>query len=244
MNLVMARSVAFACAVAGGALSAFSQPARADDYAFAETQDSGYATLSLLVGKTWINISTEGFQGWVSTNSFNIGGPIGANTNYMAGVYDHASYNDYFGFNLSALGSKAKVTSAKLTVSSGLINETVNYTLFDATQWISELETGFSPNNSLYHDLETGPDVDPTILSADTTNPTAPLAFTLNGLAVSGINAAIENRTMMFALSGHVDVAESAPEPSTWILMLAGFAGLGFVARRQATKRRAPAPTR
>ena len=59
-------------AIAAGALSAVlvCQPARADYYAFANSQDFGastdygYATLSLLVGKTWIDINTGGFQGW------------------------------------------------------------------------------------------------------------------------------------------------------------------------------------
>ena len=60
-------------AIAVGAPSAVlvCQSARADYYAFANSQDFGasvdygYATLSLLVGKTWIDINTGGFQGWI-----------------------------------------------------------------------------------------------------------------------------------------------------------------------------------
>ena len=91
--------------------------------------------------------------------SFNIGGPFGANSNYMVGVYNNASYNNYFGFDLSRLGSTATVTSANLTVNSGLINPTMNHTLFGATQWISELETDSSPNTNLYEELATGPEL-------------------------------------------------------------------------------------
>ena len=244
MNLVMARSIALVSALASGAIGAFSQTARADYYAFANSQDLGYATLSLTVGNTTVNISTGGFQGWISNKySFNIAGPLGANSNYMVGLYNNASYNNYFGFNLSALGSTATVTSATLILNSGLINENVNYSLFSATQWISQLEAGSSPNAALYQDLGTGPELDPTILSPNTTDPTKPLTFVLDPIGVSDINTAIRNGTMMFALSGHADLAsgvlaDSVPEPSTWILMLAGFAGLGVVARR-AVRRRA-----
>jgi hypothetical protein len=232
MNSAMARSIAFAGVIAAGALSEalVCEPARADYYAFANTQDLGYAELSLKVGNTTVTINTGGFQGWISNNSFNIGGPLGANSNYMVGVYNNASYNNYFGFNLSALGSTATVTSAKLIIDSGLINTRVNYSLFDATQWISQLEAGSSPNTALYDALETGADVDPTILSPNTTNPTAQLEFTLDESAVTDINTAIRNRTMMFALSGHAELADAVPEPSTWVLMLAGLAGLGLVA--------------
>jgi hypothetical protein len=225
-------------ATAIGALSSVlvCQPARADYYAFGNSQDFGasadygYATLSLLVGKTWININTDGFQGWISTNSYDIGGPTGANSNYIVGVYNDSSYNDYFGFNLSGLHSTAAITSAKLIVYSGLISEKVNYSLFGATEWISQLQTGCSPNTVLYHDLATGPEYDASILFANTANPTAQLTFMLNGLAVIDINSAIQNRTMMFAISGHAD---PAPEPTTWVLMLSGFAALGYVRYRR-----------
>ncbi|HKI21113.1 MAG TPA: hypothetical protein VKA15_24690, partial [Isosphaeraceae bacterium] len=62
----MARSIALVSALASGAIGAFSQTARADYYAFANSQDLGYATLSLTVGNTTVNISTGGFQGWIS----------------------------------------------------------------------------------------------------------------------------------------------------------------------------------
>jgi len=182
-----------------------------------------------------VNLGTNGFQGWVSDSfSVNIGGPSGLNTNYMVGVYNNTSYNDYFGFNLSSLGSDAKVTSATLIVDSGLISEKLNYTLFGATNWISQLESG-STDPSLYGELESGLVYDDPILYP-TTDPTVQFQFALDLRAVKDINTAISDHTPMFAISGHADLApgtvgSSVPEPSTWILMLAGFAGLGFVAR-------------
>jgi PEP-CTERM motif-containing protein len=256
MNLVMARSIALAGAVAlsgawmGGSAQAVPAPSCAlapgasGAFAFGCTGSSAdYATLTLQVGGKTVVLSTNGFQGWVSDSSFNIniGGPIGANTNYMVGVYNGVSYNDYFGFDLSRLGSTATVTSATLTLHAGLIDQKLNLSLFGATQWISELDTGSGVNAALFRGLATGREYDPSVLSANTTDLTVPLVFTLNGMALTDINAAIRSPTQLFAISGHADLADAVPEPSTWMLMLAGFAGLGFVARRRAARRRAAA---
>ena len=63
------------------------------------------------------------------------------------------------------------------------------------------------------------------------------LMFTLNAAAVSDINTAIKSKTV-FVVAGQVSAA-AVPEPSTWVMLLAGSAGLGVVARRRAAKRRA-----
>jgi len=245
MNLGMARRMTLAVVVAAVSLCSapVCGPAQAGAaacvtapgaYAFACTGSSaGYATLTLQVGGKTVSLSTNGFQGWVSNASFNIGGPLGVNSNYMVGVYNNASYNNYFGFNLSHLSSTASVTSAVLTLNSGLINETINYTLFGATDLISQLEANFSPNTSLYDELAAGPVYDDPILTPNTTDPFVPLALTLNESAIKDINDAIENRSVMFIISGHADSVSSVPEPSTWLLILAGFLGLGFAARRR-----------
>ena len=39
-----------------------------------------------------------------------------------------------------------------------------------------------------------------------------------------------------------VSIASSVPEPSTWAMMLLGFAGLGFYAYRRSGQKGAPAP--
>ena len=238
MNLVGARSIALAGAVAVGALSEalVCEPARADYYAFARTEHLSDATLRLTVGDTTVNINTGGFQGWFSTTSvFHIPG----NSNYMVGEYNNTSYNDYFGFDLSSLPATATVSSAELVVDSGLISDKLNFILFGATQWIGQLQGGSNPD--LYNELATGPEYSRTVISANT-DPTALLTSSLNTLAVADINAAIQGRSM-FAMSGHAALASgllanSVPEPATWILMLAGFAGLGALAHRRAARRR------
>ena len=235
MNLVRARLIALAAAVAVCALSEalVCQPARANYYAFANASNEPLpdATLILTVNGKSYHIDTGGFQGWFRT------GPLfynPGNTNYMVGEDNGAFYNDYFGFNLSSLGPGAKVSSATLVVDSGLIKETLNYTLYGATKLVSQLEDD-RPSVNLYAALKTGRVYDDPILSPST-DPTTPLSFTLNSQALYDINGAIANHTFMFAISGHADLANSVPEPSTWMLMLAGFAGLGVVAHRAARR--------
>jgi hypothetical protein len=55
---------------------------------------------------------------------------------------------------------------------------------------------------------------------------------------VADINAAIAAKGV-FVIAG--EASAPVPEPSTWVMMLAGFAGLGIAARRRAAKRRAAA---
>lgn len=233
-----------ACASAQAAPSCELAAGESGAFAFGCTGSSAYyATLTLQVGQKTVSLSTGGFQGWVSDSLFsiNIGGPTGANTNYMVGVYNGASYNNYFGFDLSSLASNAAVTSATLTVRSGLINQTVEFSLFGATEWIPELQTGSAVNATLFYELAKGPIYDDPILSPNTAGPMAEVAFALNGSAVADINAAIRSQAHLFAISGHADLADAVPEPSTWILVLAGFAGLGFAARRRIAGRRGAA---
>ena len=70
----------------------------------------------------------------------------------------------------------------------------------------------------------------------DSGNSLHTLMFTLNEAAVSGINAAVLGKKTAIAISG---AAIAIPEPSTWIMMLAGFAGLGLAAYRGAARGRA-----
>jgi hypothetical protein len=57
-----------------------------------------------------------------------------------------------------------------------------------------------------------------------TSNPMTQLVFTLNAAAVTDIQKQIVAR-QEFVIAGDVT---SVPEPSSWMMMLAGFAGLGL----------------
>ena len=236
--MVNARSMTLPGIIAAGILcgALTCGPARAviplDAYAFGDTglpQD--YAELALQEGSQSVTVSDRGFQGWVSGDTFNFTSPDPVNTSYMAGVYGGSARNNFFVFNFA--GVSQPVTSAKLTLYSGTISAELNYSLYGATQAISELSDGDSPNPALYNELGAGDKI--WLLDIDSGNSLHSLILTLNSAAVSDINAAILGKKMRFAISGHAD---PVPEPSTWIMMLAGFAGLGLAAYRRAARGR------
>src|SRR4029077_6883713 len=101
---------------------------------------------------------------------------------------NNAAYNDYFGFNLSTLSPTAQVSSAELIIYSGVISDRLNFTLFGASQWISQLQVGSDP--ALYSELESGLEYGATVISPNT-DPTALLTAPLNTLALADINDAI-----------------------------------------------------
>ena len=150
----------------------------------------------------------------------------------MAGVYNGSTHSNFFVFNLA--GVDRPVTSAKLMVYSGTISAELDYSLYGATQAITQLSNGVSPDTTLYDELGQGVKYGSFVI--DSGNSAHTLMLALNAAAVSGINAAILGRKTAIAISG---AAIAVPEPSTWITMLAGFAGLGLAAYQQASRRRA-----
>ena len=215
--MINGRSAALAGAIAVAVLSGalVCESARADTYAFGNTESpSDYATLTL------------------GNDSFNFADPNG-NTNYLVGVYNGASRNNFFAFDIA--GVKSTVTSAKLTLYSGTISAELDYSLYGATQAINQLSNGVSPNTALYNELGRGVKYGSFVI--DRGNSLHTLMFALNAAAVKDdIKAAIAGKKTAIAISG---VAVGVPEPSTWIMMLAGFAGLGLAAYQRAARGRA-----
>jgi hypothetical protein len=225
MVMVVARSVALAGAVAAAILcvAPIDGPARANSYAFGNTHSpSDYATLTLEEGSQSVNLSSSGIQGWISAGCCSNAG-VGHNTSYLAGVYGGSSRNNFFVFNVA--GVKSTVTSANLNLYAGSINAELQYSLYGATQVVSELADGTSPHASLYAELGHGVKYGSFVV--DTGNSLHNIVFALNSAAGKGINAAIALKKNQVALGG---VALAIPELSTWIMMLAGFAGLGLAA--------------
>jgi PEP-CTERM motif len=205
------------------------------------------------VNGTWVELNTNGVQGWVSPTQFGTPGAYGTNSSYTVGFYNGDYFNNYFGFNLAGTvcdvsapsdcftlpsSDSTEITAAKLVVYSGQISNNLTYTLYGATSLLSQMEQG-SPNADLYNEMREGTVYGTFQLPPNSTNTVAQLIFALNSAAVTDIQAAVKNQAM-FAVAGYVD-PPSVPEPSTWVMMLGGFAGLGLVARRRAAKRRAAA---
>jgi PEP-CTERM motif len=258
-----ARTVALAAAIAGGMLceALICEPAQAQvattcsqagTLAFLCTQNNAapdlYVSLELFDGSTEFTVSalnSQVFEGSVSNSNTTIppssGGPNGGNNNYAVGITSTRTLADYFGFNLSKVPATFTVTSATLVVYSGAITANLKLALVGATQYASEI---FNPPNpsqtpTLYNNLVNQANVSYGIfsLSENTGDAFGNLMFTLNAAATTEINTQIQAKGL-FVVSGSVT---DVPEPSTWVMMLAGFAGLGVVASRRAARRRAAA---
>jgi len=256
MATLMARFAGLAGTIGVGVLcgAVICEPARAVE-ALAFGQSAGLdPVLDLYNGGTLVaTVSTSSalgiFQGFISNTEHSVlpsvGGPNGSNTSYAAGSYNGMLLIDYLGFNLASLPSNVtSITSATLVMESGKVTNNLTYTLFGATQWVTQLETPGDQNAALYANLVKGVGTDSygSFQVAKTTGSSvSELMFTLNAAAVSDINTAIKSKTV-FVVAGQVSAA-AVPEPSTWVMLLAGFAGLGVVARRRAAKRRAAAFT-
>jgi hypothetical protein len=253
MVIFRARSVALAGAIAVGALceASISAPAQAQTFVGAFGNTAGFEPeLELYNGETLVaTVSTSSalgiFQGFIS-NTLSVlpsyGGPNGTNTSYAAGSYSGMVLVDYLGFNLASLPSTVtSITSATLVMESGKVTNNLTYTLFGATQWVTQLGTPADQNAALYAAMVktvSSGSYGSFEVAQNTNNPVAQLMFTLNAAAVNDINAAIKVKGV-FAIAGQASAP--VPEPSTWVMLLAGFAGLGVVARRRAAKRRAAA---
>jgi hypothetical protein len=210
MVMVVARSMALAGVVAVAVLSGtlVGEPARAGVYVFENTEPSSdYATLI-----DPVSLSADRFQGPVGSDSFNSAAPSGR-------AHSGASHGTF------------TVTSTKLTLYSGAISGELDHRLYGATQAINQLSSGASPDAAFYNEL--GQELKYGSFVIDSSNSLHTLMFALNAAAVSGVDAAILGKKTAIAISG---AAVAVPEPSTWIVMLAGFAGLGLAACRRAAR--------
>ena len=229
------RNLCAGAAASAGLMAAFvAAPAWAtpDNYAFGYSVYDNAESLTLN-GAT--PILTNGVQGWVSDGALNTGGPDN-NTNYIAGTCCFGAgnvYADYFVFSLS--GVTGPVTSAALSISPYTITQDFTFVLHDATPFVGSLSDASSPNPTLYSQLGTG-----AILGSFAVTPSEtggpPLVFNLNATGIQDLNADILAGGTQFAISGTVlgqaGATGAAPEPSTWLLMIAGIGGVGLALRR------------
>jgi len=254
MVTIKARTVALAAAIVGAALckAAVCEPAQADPLAFSCTQSACEvdATLELFNGSTpLVTVSSNGFQGSIIDSDSAVppsfGGPNSANTSYPTGSYQGNSLADYFVFDLTGVTTQ-QVTSAELVVYSGTItnNLTLNLSAV-SSQTVDDLTSPDLGGSILFTTVYAGlvnsanASYGSFPISQNTTDPLTALTFTItDSAALAAINADVTDG--MFGVTGTVS-GGVVPEPSTWVMMLTGFAGLGLVARRRAARLRAAA---
>jgi hypothetical protein len=147
-------------------------------------------------------------QGWWSGTASN----NNTNQNYMIGYIGADWYADYFSFNLSSI-TQGAVTSATLAVQAGILSTgspEPTFETWDVSTPLSTLENRKSgPSSTIYTDLSSG--VSFGIFPLGASNPNSSVTFSLNGAAVSAINASAGS---IFSIGGsYADVNPTCTGP-------------------------------
>ena len=173
-------------------------------------------------------------RGWYDAT----GGTNGAfvDNNYIAGICgpvvcggSGSLYRNWFRFNLASFTPLATSAVLRLTnPTDGFANTlgaSLGYSLFDVTNFF-----GLGSGNSLavYNDLGTGTQYGTTNVTGAQNNTVIEIA--LNAAALASINTGRQDGS--WALGGTMVAGTSVvPEPSTWMLMVAGLAGIAVAGR-------------
>jgi hypothetical protein len=197
----------------------------------------GYASASTI-------LATD--SGWIENDgSANAPGFDGGINNTIAGILFTFVYNNWFQFSLP----DSPITSATLEI----WNDSQNSTTDAAAAYNSYAASSFT-----YSGLASGPSLGSITLGAADTGVSGYVSIPLNSAALSFLNAnlggvvdfggsvtpsvSIDPTTCcvaVFGFTGGSPVAElvlnasTVPEPSTWAMVLLGFAGLGYAGYRR-----------
>jgi hypothetical protein len=210
--------------------SFFSVGARADMYVFG---GSGTGSRQLILNGT-ITLDAVN-SGWYDS----FGDHTANNANYLAGTIGTSVFHDYFVFDLSNVTTP--ITSATLSISNPPTgyadsNSSTSTAIYDNWQVgtpIATLESDQSGATGIYTDLADGSLYGSTTVGYADNGPGSGLQvnIVLSSLALSDLNA---SEGSQFAVGGSLTAA--VPEPSTWAMMILGFAGIGFMAYRRKSK--------
>ena len=231
--MMSARALAFVAAATAAVLGGLaSSPARADYYAFlANKQNVTPATLTLSLANGAEVVVAESAEGWLASGTFSL---INRGGGYLAGVVDGTTYANYFEFDIPTVS--AAVTSASLNLYSGSISTNLEYSLFGANGALSQIN-GFSyAGTSFYHELASGPEYTSSPFALSPDESFSNTMISLNTAAFffptsTGRLGARGSNTLVMA-----GMVLAVPEPSTWAMLIAGFAGLALLSYRRARR--------
>lgn len=225
------RSTLITLALVAAPLAANAQPTQTV-FSFS---GSGFSTQLLLNGTTTVAANARGWY-----DSFGVTNGAAADNNYIAGTCGPVACNgsgqiwrDWFRFDLSNFTPLATTAVLRLeNPSVGFFNalgSSLVYNVFDVNS-TTFASLGSANSLSAFTDIGTG-----TIFG--TTNVTAAqngtiIDITLNAAGLASINSGRQQG--QWAVGGDiVSTTVVTPEPSTYVLMMAGLAGLAVAARRK-----------
>lgn len=194
-------------------------------------QFSNSLSTSLLINGI-TTVSAAG-RGWYDADGLSNGGS--STNNYAAGVCGPVAcggsgetVRNWFRFDLANFSPVA--TSAVLRLenpANGYFNElgsSLNYNLFDITGTFGTL--GNSNSLAVFNDLGTGTQYGTTNITSAQNGTIIEIA--LNSAALASINSGRQGG--FWAVGGNI-ATSVVPEPSTYVLMMAGLAGIAVAAR-------------
>ncbi len=227
----MRKSIAIG-AILWGAVLSVAGPAKA--YIFQDGPDSRNV---LVTDQGTLNPVSEGW--WLA-----YGGQAGRhdanNPSYYVGSSDGGTdqAHDFFVWDIGKL--KGPITSASftvLTLSTATVldgSPNVLYSMYDVSTPFDELEATGTQRGDIWTDLGSG-----TFYGSQLYTDADSYTFktiTLDAAFIADLNAALANGQTEFAFGGRLDpVFDAVPEPATWMIMLLGFCGVGWMLRTNRT---------
>lgn len=194
---------------------------------------------TLLINGT--DVITASNRGWVdSSGSNNFGGSGG---NYIAGICgssdgcagSNSLHNNYFVFDVANYVGQVNSLVLNLAQPSNVdgISSHDGYISINPSETYSLWDISADPRSNsgvpLFNDLGSGLFFGSTVVNAATNGTT--VSITLNANALSQLNRTTSG---LFWLGGTLRGAGGVPEPSTWLMLIAGFGMIGAGMRRRA----------
>jgi hypothetical protein len=157
-------------------------------------------------------------------------------TNRAGSTHNSGMVTDTYGFNLSS-----PAISASLTINGRPLTFTTNG-LYYSELLVQNLASGHFQSFAQVHSIS-GADLTNYIYTNDPNAPhnlsllTTPFSYTLNTQSIYDNSTEFQYGSDDLTLfSTAVALTDAVPEPSTWAMMILGFAGVGFMAYRRKSK--------